>query len=406
MRLIGQASRRTVARHMRTDTHSEPMTAARLLVVTAPSPAASTVEDRLFGGLAVLRVVVLLNALGLGIYRRSQLDHAVVGAACLGVMVLWTGLATWAYRRPRHRTTVLLVLDLGLALALVLITPWVKGADFRATIPGSWIVAALLAWAIHFRWFGGLAAGALLATADLSSRQVLHQSDYGNAFLLLLAGTIVGYLCGSLQRMATELERAERAAAVAQERARLARAVHDGVLQALALIHRRGRELGGEAARLGELADQQERELRRLIRSQDAPITASGRRDLARELTGLEGIDGVTVSTPGFEVDVSAEIARDLVAAVRACIDNVKVHVGEDAPAWVLLQARPELIEVSVRDAGAGIPPGRLDAAAAAGRLGVVESIRGRIADLGGTAELATGPSGTEWEFSVPRTRP
>jgi hypothetical protein len=32
----------------------------------------------------------------------------------------------------------------------------------------------------------------------------------------------------------------------------------------------------------------------------------------------------------------------------------------------------------------------------------VVESIRGRIADLDGTAELSTGSFGTEWEFSVP----
>ena len=40
----------------------------------------------------------------------------------------------------------------------------------------------------------------------------------------------------------------------------------------------------------------------------------------------------------------------------------------------------------------------------AEGRLGVVDSIRGRIADLGGTAELTTGTYGTEWELTVPRT--
>ena len=48
--------------------------------------------------------------------------------------------------------------------------------------------------------------------------------------------------------MAVERDQALRAAAVAQERARLARAVHDGVLQVLALVQRRGGELGGDSA--------------------------------------------------------------------------------------------------------------------------------------------------------------
>ena len=38
--------------------------------------------------------------------------------------------------------------------------------------------------------------------------------------------------------------------------------------------------------------------------------------------------------------------------------------------------------------------------------LGVCASIRGRLADLGGTATVATGSWGTEWELQVPRTVP
>lgn len=367
------------------------------------SPAAIAVESRLFGALAVLRVVVLLNAVGLNIYRRDNFEHPAAAVGCVAVMVLWTGIATWAYRQPRRRTALLLIADLALAVALVLITPEVKGADFRATIPGSWIIGSLLAWAAHFRWIGGLLAGAVLAAADLSRRQDLHQSDYGNAFLLVLAGTIVGFLCDSLQRMAAEREVAERAAAMAAERVRLARAVHDGVLQVLALVQRRGRELGGEAAELGELAGEQERELRRLIHAQDAVALRTDTVDVNAELAQLERLPGVTVSTPGFPVELPALVAVELVAAVRACLDNVKVHVGDGAPAWVLLQAYPERIEVSVRDDGPGIPAGRLQDAAAAGRLGVSESIRSRIDDLGGTTELTTGTFGTEWEFVVPR---
>ncbi len=373
------------------------------------SPAAAAVENRLFGAVAVLRIVVLINAVGLNLYRRGNFEHPTAAAALVGVMVLWTAVATWAYAQPRRRTVLLLTLDLVLAVALVLITPEVKGADFRATVPGAWIIGALLAWSIHFRWWGGLGAGVLLAAADLARRQELHQSDYGNAFLLVLAGTIVGYLCGSLQRMAAEREVAERAAAMAAERARLARAVHDGVLQVLALVQRRGRELGGEAAELGRLAGEQERELRRLIQAQGAVALSrdgADTADLAAELRGLERDPGVTVSAPGFPVELPAATASELVAVARACLDNVKRHVGDDAPAWVLLQAHPDRVELSIRDDGPGIASGRLEDATAAGRLGVSESIRGRIADLGGTSELTTGSFGTEWEFVVPRTVP
>jgi signal transduction histidine kinase len=55
-----------------------------------------------------------------------------------------------------------------------------------------------------------------------------------------------------------------------------------------------------------------------------------------------------------------------------------------------------------VRDDGPGIAPGRLREAEAEGRLGVVESIQGRLRELGGTATLHTGPGGTEWELVAP----
>ena len=52
-----------------------------------------------------------------------------------------------------------------------------------------------------------------------------------------------------------------------EERDRLSRQVHDGAIQVLALVSRRGREIGGETAELAELAGEQERALRRLVSS-------------------------------------------------------------------------------------------------------------------------------------------
>ena len=77
-------------------------------------------------------------------------------------------------------------------------------------------------------------------------------------------------------------------------------------------------------------------------------------------------------------------------------------HAGADARAWVLLEDLGDEVVLSVRDDGPGIPDGRIDDAEAEGRMGIAKSIRGRVASLGGTLELQTGPGeGTEWEVRV-----
>ena len=368
--------------------------------------AALAVEDRLFRAIAVLRVVVLLYAVVGNLVRGvDEFDRPAAGYALLAVMVAWTAFAGWAYADAVRRGAALLAADLGLALALLLATPVVKSPDFDASIPGFWVMAALLAWAVRWRWVGGLVAGVVLGGVDVVVRAAPDGTDVGNLFLLLIGGPIVGYMCGSLQQMAAERDRAERAAAAAAERARLARVVHDGVLQVLALVQRRGGELGGVPADLGRLAGEQEVALRSLIRAQDNvhPDADPGTVDLADRLSRLGLRPGVDVAVPGGPVEVRADVGAEVEAVVVACLDNVTRHVGAGASAWVLLEAFGDRVEVSVRDEGPGIPDGRLDDAAAEGRLGVSQSIRGRVADLGGEARLTTGGFGTEWELVVPR---
>jgi signal transduction histidine kinase len=352
-----------------------------------------------------VRVVVTINMVGLNAYRRDNFEHPTAGLLIVSVLVVWTALAIWLYSDRGRRTLLLLVADLAFVLAALAATPWAKGEHFNATIPGFWVMGALLAWAIHWHWRGGLVAAALISAFDVLPRADLDQGNYGNVFLILIGGPIVGFLCESLQRMARERDAAERAAAAAEERTRLARAVHDGVLQVLAMTQRRGAAEGGEWADLGRLAGEQERSLRSLIRQQDTvPVEAGGQVDLAGALEAMATAHPVRVevATPGGPVLVDTRVAEKTVAAVRACLDNVLTHVGPDASAWVLAQSAPDSVTVSVRDDGPGIAAGRLDEAATQGRLGVASSIRGRIEELGGTAVMESGSWGTEWELTVP----
>ncbi|HZE48349.1 MAG TPA: ATP-binding protein, partial [Jatrophihabitantaceae bacterium] len=78
-------------------------------------------------------------------------------------------------------------------------------------------------------------------------------------------------------------------------------------------------------------------------------------------------------------------------------------HAGPDAGVWVLLERLDDRLCVTVRDDGAGMVPGRLDAAEREGRLGVAGSIRGRLAALGGTATITSAPgAGTVVELVLP----
>jgi signal transduction histidine kinase len=365
------------------------------------------VQDTLFRALAVLRFVVLVNAVGIYVLRQSGYDHPIFGAFVMAFMALWTGLVVWAYAAPSRRTPWLLVVDLLVAVLAIGLSPYVKGESLQATLPGFWVMGVVLAWAILWRWAGGLAAAVVVSVADLAVRGDFTQQAYGNIFLLVLGGAIVGFLSGLLQRTARERDLAERAAASAAERQRLARVVHDGVLQALALVQRRAPELGPEGADLGRLAGEQEVQLRALVQQDSiGPAAPLGDQDLAQRLSALQ-TQQVHVAVPGTPATLPAEAAQEVVAAVEACLSNVRHHVGRDAEAWVLLEELGDRWVVSVRDDGPGIPDGRLEASASEGRLGVQQSIVGRIRDLGGTATVRTAPGqGTEWELAVPRQQP
>ncbi len=351
----------------------------------------------------------MLNTVGVGVWTADELDRPWVGALAISAIVLWSVAVTAAYADAARRTPLLLAADLAVALAALLATPQVKADGFDATLAGYWVMSPMFAWAARWGWRGGLAAGLSVGAADLLIRDELTQVTYGNVFLLAIGGPVVGYLVESLQRSAVQRDRAEREAAAAAERARLARAVHDGVLQVLALVQRRGGEVAAtdpRLAELGRLAGEQEEALRALIRAQDrvVPPAAGGGAtvaDLAAALATLES-PRVVVSLPGGTVPLPEAQVAEVLAAVAACLDNVERHAGPDARAWVLLESLPGAVTVSVRDDGPGIPDGRLARAGAEGRLGVTGSIEGRLRDLGGRADLATGSWGTEWTLTLP----
>lgn len=377
--------------------------------MTSPADLERPLEP-LWRGHLVYRVLTLLTAAGVVLYSLDRFAAPVGAVVVLGVMAAWTAVTGYAYfgvlpGAPDRRGRVALV-DLAVTSAVMATTPLVQSPDqilADAPVMGSiWTSGAMLASAVAFGVRGGL-LGAAVLSGMLLVVSARFATELGDIALLVLVGLTIGFASTVLGRSAERLRRAIASEAAASERERLARAVHDGVLQVLGYLRRRGAELGGDAAELGRLAGEQEFTLRTLLTTGPALAGVDGRRDLAAAVRVL-ATERTTVSTPAHRVDLPAAIVDELVAVVAAALANVALHVGAGARAWVLVEDVEDRVEISVRDEGPGIPAGRLAAAEAAGRIGVARSMRGRVLDLGGTIACETGPGrGTEWIITVPR---
>lgn len=360
---------------------------------------------QLWRATAAFRLATLVYAAALILRHRHGYAHPLGGLLALAVMAGWTALATAVYARPALRRRAFVVADVLVAVALVLGTRWVDTAFHidhgSPTLPVSWAAASVLACAVTGGPWAGLAGAAAVSAADVAERATLAPNTFNGVVLLLITGVVGGYVVRLGTRAEAAVERVARLEAATAERERIAREVHDSVLQVLALVSRRGRELGGEAAELGRLAGAGETALRTLVAT--PPAAASGELDL-RALLEPYAAERVTVSVPADPVPLPAATAEAIGAAVGAALDNVRRHAGAGAAAWVLVEDEDDVVTVSVRDDGAGFAPGRLARAVEAGRLGVAQSIVGRMREIGGTAQVTSSPGqGTEVELSVTR---
>ncbi|MEU7277665.1 DUF5931 domain-containing protein [Streptomyces sp. NPDC045431] len=389
-----------------------------------------SVEQPLWRALTAYRVLTMVYAVLLFVFTRDKFERPWVAVAFLAVMSVWTLATLPKVAGAAGCTKRFLVADLTLALTGILLTPL---ADVHAqtfdgsTLPTIWTAGSVLAYAIKGGWRWAALASSLVAVANIVERGQPSRDTLHNVLLVWVASIAIGYVVEVARASERTLARALEIEAATRERERLARDIHDSVLQVLAMVQRRGTALGGEAAELGRMAGEQEVALRTLVaggltpasyvsedESQGAVVrvveepddddTAPGAPVDLRTLLAPHAGSRVTFSEPGAPVLLPPAAAKELAAAVSAALDNVRRHAGEGAQAWILVEDWPDEVIVTVRDDGPGIPEGRLAQAEGEGRMGVALSIRGRLRDLGGTAELISVPGqGTEVELKVPR---
>jgi signal transduction histidine kinase len=386
-----------------------------------------SVEQPLWRALAGYRVLTMLYAVGFFATAYDEFARPWVAVVYYCVLFVWTLATLPKVANAASCTKRFLAADLTVAITGILLTT-VADAPERIesggpTLPSIWTAGSVLAFAIKGGWRWAAVASSAVAVANLVERGTPARDTVHNVILVWVASIAIGYVVEVARASERTLARALEIEAATRERERLARDIHDSVLQVLAMVQRRGAVIGGEAAELGRMAGEQEVALRTLVsgglvpvsrvsedgaegavvRVVEEPDEATGPVDL-RSLLAPYAAARVSLAEPGAPVPLHPAAAREVAAAVGAALDNVRKHAGEQARAWILVEDEPDEVIVTVRDDGPGIPEGRLAQAEGEGRLGVALSIRGRLRELGGSAELISVPGqGTEVELKVPK---
>jgi len=206
-----------------------------------------------------------------------------------------------------------------------------------------------------------------------------------------LAGALALILGPYLWQLAAERTERIRLA----ERAAMAARIHDSVLQTLALVQRDA----DDAPRVRALARRQERELRRWLygRGYDGATTvADALADAVAEVEGAH-LTQIELATSG-DAPLDGALG-ELVLAAREAMVNAAKHAQSDEIS-VYAEVEDAAVAIYVRDRGIGFD----QAAVAADRRGIAESIEGRLRAAGGSATITSSPgNGTEVELTMPR---
>ncbi|UOE22058.1 sensor histidine kinase [Thermobifida halotolerans] len=229
-----------------------------------------------------------------------------------------------------------------------------------------------------------------------------------------VAGHIGLRLRGLFEELTSEQERrrvAERAAAAAEERTRLARDMHDSVAktlrgialaaQALPLwLERDPERAAATAAQVVAAAGTAVREIRELItdlrESPAGPSVADGVAAVLREWSAQTGV-AAGLCVRGTPLPLPVVARHETVAVLREALTNIDRHSAAET-VTVELAAEAEHLVMTVRDNGRGFDP----VLPLPGRYGLV-GMRERAARAGGSLTLtsATG-SGTTVTLRVP----
>jgi signal transduction histidine kinase len=291
-----------------------------------------------------------------------------------------------------------------------------------ASASGMWLAFPVMLLQLHLL---GPRSGVVAVTLTTVAAVVLGAVSRGEADLGYVLGPVVGSLArivADRQRALDDLEdaqqrllAAERDRLRAQERANLARDIHDTLAQDFAAVElhlRRAATLlapGDPAAPSVALAQQATAEglaqARRFLAGgpghrMDATLLGAVRHAAERAQADSGGRTLIEVRAMGSEPALSADLATGILRMTQSALSNVVRHADATSAA-VTLTWEPDRVLLDIVDDGRGFDPdGHTDTTG--GGFGL-PSMRSRVRDLGGTFGFESQPGeGTAIAITLP----
>ncbi|TDE26563.1 ATP-binding protein [Actinomadura sp. 6K520] len=356
----------------------------------------------------LMEIRMLITALSMLLLPREHLTVGVFVLMFSMVLLSWGTARKWRVVAPRvaaHPS--LYTLDMFLSFA-VLGVGGIAGPYFLSTVATA-TVAGLL-----YRWPGMLFVASLQILVYYVTYLLTAAQAGGMTFQSLLGQPLYYPLAGfagvALRRLLDDhaakeaaLRQAQVLAAAAEERARLAREMHDSLAKTL-----RGIALAASALPLWAMRDAKRAALEAEQIAIAAAVASHEARDLLTELRD----DAVTRSLhealreaaerwaeeTGIAVtcDLDARVEPELrmrheaVAILREVLTNVERHAKADSVKVRLVKEQDDLV-LTIADDGGGFQPRQLTDLAREGHYGLI-GLHERAQRVGGTVTISSRP--------------
>ena len=381
------------------------------------------------GRAALVRFVIVLRigaiatlVAGAALVTNAPIRLAAAGALAVLLSVGQVWLLAVRPETVQHPMLFVLV-DLAGGAAVFVLTR-ADPVYYAFTCTSAAVAGALFGMRAAPLWAGQMIAGYLVVAAVLRAEEVpesLATHLTGIPALFVLAGVAASVARTAVTRqveLALTALRAIERSAVASERGRMARELHDSVAQTLrglsfaafALpesVRRRPEladELAGTVARAARIAAEETREVLDGLRTDGADIPfVTVVQDTCGRWSARTGIPVRTVLDDVEAAgEIEAEVRHEVVRILREALSNVDRHAGARAVEVRLTGTGTGLLLVVVDDGVGFVAPHDLRAIAALGHYGLV-GMAERAARVAGDLRVMSRPGcGTEVAVRVP----